>query len=107
LKGSPHGILLAAQNHICFYCDASLQLLPKNGSKKEKATRDHFVPRFVGGSNSWTNYVFACEECNTKKGNRLPTREEWKQFAELQHVFWSEVARVRESRKQKCKKIKT
>ena len=36
-------------------------------------TFDHLVPRSRGGRTSWTNIVTACNRCNLKKGNRLPT----------------------------------
>lgn len=34
-------------------------------------TRDHIVPRSVGGVDTKTNIQIACYECNVKKGNNV------------------------------------
>lgn len=49
---------------LCQYC-----------SKKHKTnelTFDHVIPRSRGGRTTWDNIVAACQECNTKKGSRMP-----------------------------------
>ncbi len=35
-------------------------------------TFDHVVPRSRGGRTLWENVVTACQDCNLRKGNRLP-----------------------------------
>lgn len=35
-------------------------------------TFDHVVPRSRGGRTTWENVVSACEDCNLRKGNRMP-----------------------------------
>ena len=39
---------------------------------KEDLTFDHVVPRSRGGRTNWENVVTACQNCNLRKGNRLP-----------------------------------
>lgn len=38
-------------------------------------TRDHVIPRSLGGSNGRSNIVMACEDCNSLKGDMKP--EHW------------------------------
>lgn len=51
---------------ICHYCDNECKQ-----SGKKAATRDHIVPKSMGGANSVHNYVLACADCNSKRGNDL------------------------------------
>jgi 5-methylcytosine-specific restriction endonuclease McrA len=61
--------LFARDDYRCQYCHRTqAQLRPR-----ECLTRDHLVPLSRGGGNQWTNCVTACSNCNTKKGNRLPS----------------------------------
>jgi 5-methylcytosine-specific restriction endonuclease McrA len=53
--------LLRRDKHTCQYC----------GSTK-KLTLDHVVPRSKGGKHTWDNIVIACEQCNSRKGDRTP-----------------------------------
>jgi len=39
------------------------------------ATLDHVVPVSLGGLNNRNNYVLACEDCNKKRGNKMPEIE--------------------------------
>jgi len=48
----------------CFYCGAY-------GMYPER-TLDHFIPKAYKGVNRKVNLVPACNQCNSKKGNRLP-----------------------------------
>jgi len=45
----------------CVYCGT-----------RNNLTIDHVTPRSQGGGDSWANLVTACQDCNTKKGNRRP-----------------------------------
>lgn len=47
-------------NFTCQYC----------GHRGGKLTIDHVVPRHLGGEQTWTNLVTACEACNRKKGGK-------------------------------------
>ncbi|MEI7641045.1 MAG: HNH endonuclease [bacterium] len=40
------------------------------GNHTAKPTVDHLIPSSKGGTNSWTNVVTACPECNNKKGDK-------------------------------------
>jgi len=47
---------------LCQYC----------GENKKELTIDHVIPLSIGGSDSWSNCVACCKECNNKKSNRTP-----------------------------------
>jgi 5-methylcytosine-specific restriction endonuclease McrA len=51
-------------DYRCQYCGARRSI--------NELTYDHVVPRAQGGKTIWTNIVTACQDCNTKKGNRTP-----------------------------------
>jgi len=53
----------------CFYCGrfTSRDLPP---SHPLKATFDHVTPRSLGGLDHRTNYLPACRQCNSSRGNR-------------------------------------
>lgn len=54
------------ETNNCFYCGKKLQGTPHV---------DHVIPwSFVKADHLW-NFVLACPNCNTKKKDRLPTRE--------------------------------
>jgi len=56
--------LFARDKYLCLYCG---QHFPK-----DKLTRDHVIPRGLGGKDAWTNCVSACRPCNHHKGCRTP-----------------------------------
>lgn len=51
-------------NFECQYCGARLTM----GS----GTRDHVLPRSLGGPDTLTNVVASCKPCNGRKANRTP-----------------------------------
>jgi 5-methylcytosine-specific restriction endonuclease McrA len=51
----------------CQYCGDS--------PGRDQLTIDHVVPRSKGGRSTWNNVVVACVQCNSEKGDRLPS--EW------------------------------
>ncbi|HBE56476.1 MAG TPA: HNH endonuclease [Cyanobacteria bacterium UBA11149] len=53
--------VLRRDKHACQYC----------GSTK-KLTLDHVIPRSKSGPHAWDNVVTACEQCNSRKGDRTP-----------------------------------
>lgn len=54
--------LFRRDQHICAYCGNELNA--------EKLTRDHIVPKSLGGKDIWTNVVTACKPCNHRKGSK-------------------------------------
>lgn len=61
--------LFIRDNGKCRYCGVKLN--------KANATWDHYIPVSLGGDNSWTNAVLACQSCNMRKDNAMP-KGEWK-----------------------------
>jgi hypothetical protein len=55
-------------------------------------TRDHVVPRALGGSNRASNMAWACYECNQLKGDMSP--DEWS-FVTQAIPEWWRLARMR------------
>lgn len=45
----------------CMYCGAKTNL-----------TIDHVIPKSQGGKDTWENLVTACQDCNSRKGDRTP-----------------------------------
>lgn len=57
----------------CFFCHVAFE------PWSDQLTFDHFIPRSKGGIHR-DNLVPACRECNTAKGNRLPSAHESERF---------------------------
>ena len=55
--------LFGRDRHICAYCGV-------HHANHTHLSRDHIVPRYHGGENTWMNVVTACKECNSKKGHK-------------------------------------
>jgi len=53
--------VLRRDHHACQYCGSTKRL-----------TLDHVIPRSKGGQHTWDNVVAACENCNSRKGDRNP-----------------------------------
>lgn len=49
--------------NTCQYC----------GTKAERLTIDHVIPKSRGGGNTWQNTVACCIACNSAKGDKTPT----------------------------------
>lgn len=54
--------VLWRDNYTCQYC----------GTKKGVLTVDHVIPRGSGGTDTWSNLVCACLNCNNEKGDKTP-----------------------------------
>lgn len=54
--------LFGRDRYVCAYCG-------KHFPNYQHLSRDHIVPKFLGGENCWTNVVTACRECNSAKGH--------------------------------------
>jgi len=80
LKKSWMRSLAAKQNGLCFYCGCTPQA--KRGLFP---TMDHFIPHSKGGSDEKSNLVFACQGCDSRKGDRMPTAEELEKFNKLKN----------------------
>jgi 5-methylcytosine-specific restriction endonuclease McrA len=55
--------LFGRDRYICAYCGGHFP-------NYHHISRDHIVPKFLGGENTWMNCVTACKECNSKKGHK-------------------------------------
>ncbi len=61
--GDDNDILFRRDRHTCAYC---AQQFPKH-----QLSRDHILPRKLGGKDTWMNCVTACRRCNQAKGHLL------------------------------------
>jgi 5-methylcytosine-specific restriction endonuclease McrA len=50
-------------SHTCQYCGRK--------PAKDELTIDHILPRSRGGRSTWENVALACQQCNTRKGDKL------------------------------------
>ena len=73
--------VLARDQRRCTYCLG------------RATTVDHVLPRSRGGRNTWLNTVAACEECNGRKGNRIPAEAGMRMRVEPSVPTWASVAR--------------
>jgi 5-methylcytosine-specific restriction endonuclease McrA len=55
--------VLVRDGFRCAYC----------GSRKERLSIDHIIPRSRGGKTVFENCVAACKSCNLRKGGRTPS----------------------------------
>jgi 5-methylcytosine-specific restriction endonuclease McrA len=74
--------LYSAQDGKCFYCNKKMLT-----NQMTDITRDHLVPLSKRGSKSGKNIVLACFECNSKKADRKPTKEEKDRFKIIRYIF--------------------
>ena len=82
--------LFARDNYSCQYCGKHRSEL----KGRQFLTRDHILPIFRGGGNSWDNVVASCSPCNNKKGGRLPEEAGLKLLTDPQepnhvHLVWA------------------
>lgn len=52
--------LFARDRSVCAYCG-------EKHTNHKNLSRDHIMPKFLGGLDQWTNVVTACLPCNQKK----------------------------------------
>jgi 5-methylcytosine-specific restriction endonuclease McrA len=72
--------LWIGQKTLCFYC--------KRHVAKKRATLDHKVPPFRGGTQEIDNLVMACDLCNNLKGAMTAEEflEEYKNYVQHQRT---------------------
>ncbi len=56
--------ILTRDLYTCQYCGCKLS--------NTTGTRDHIIPKALGGGNSWSNLVACCGACQEKKADRHP-----------------------------------
>ena len=59
--------LFIRDQYTCQYCGRNKQQLRSS----EFLTRDHVIPRHMGGRDIWENVVTCCNSCNNKKAYHL------------------------------------
>ena len=57
--------LFERDRHTCLYCGSNFKL--------SLLTRDHVLPKALGGKDNWGNVVTACKACNVRKGCNTPS----------------------------------
>jgi 5-methylcytosine-specific restriction endonuclease McrA len=62
--------ILARDENRCQYCGKRFPA--------SQISIDHVTPKSRGGVSTWTNVVAACNECNTRKGGRMPSEASMK-----------------------------
>lgn len=55
--------LFGRDKNICAYCG-------NHFANFHHLSRDHIIPKFLGGENTWMNAITACKACNSKKGHK-------------------------------------
>lgn len=63
--------LWAKYNGKCHYCKRLTDRVGEDGNSPNAPTREHIVPRSLGGCNDMENYVLACRKCNESRGTIL------------------------------------
>lgn len=61
--GDQNDLLFRRDRHTCAYCGG---VFPRH-----LLSRDHILPKVLGGQDNWMNCVTACRDCNQKKGAKL------------------------------------
>ena len=76
-----------AQDGKCFYCEMFLVPFALQGElglwRLIGVTKDHFVPKSVGGQKGHRNVVCSCWACNSSKASKIPTRKEQHRFKKI------------------------
>lgn len=54
--------LFGRDRYLCVYCGKTFHY--------NDLSRDHIVPRYLGGENTWMNVATCCKDCNSRKGHK-------------------------------------
>lgn len=79
-KAESKRLALAKTDGVCARCGRVLSF--------EKATIEHYIPKYRGGSDDERNLLPLCKNCNKQKGSRIVTVEDYYPF--LKTEFYSE-----------------
>lgn len=73
--------LIKRDGNLCHYCKVETKHYKKRGTGQQRhernnktpnlATKDHIVPKSMGGLGNVENYVLACKKCNEQRGDNL------------------------------------
>ena len=77
--------LYLRDRYTCLYCESRLT--------KDNLTMDHVHPISKGGQTNWTNIVTACNDCNSRKGNKIGPQ--WKPIYKPYRPGYWELVRKR------------
>ncbi|MBE5841890.1 MAG: HNH endonuclease [Butyrivibrio sp.] len=69
-------LVLAKTDGVCARCGRVISF--------EKATIEHFIPKYRGGSDDERNLLPLCKNCNKQKGSRIVTVEDYYPFLKAQ-----------------------
>ena len=73
-------IVLGKTDGVCARCGKPISF--------EKATIEHFIPKYRGGADDERNLLPLCKSCNKRKGSRIvPVKEH---YPYLKAVFYDE-----------------
>ena len=61
--GLSNTTLFGRDRYMCAYCGLVFKT-------SQGLSRDHIVPKALGGRDTWMNVVASCKHCNTKKGHK-------------------------------------
>ncbi len=62
-------IVLSKTNGVCAHCGKLITF--------EKATIEHYVPKYRGGADDERNLLPLCKNCNKQKGSKIVIAEEY------------------------------
>ena len=96
------------QKGLCFICDEPMHPEPYvKFTNPHGWNLDHLTPRALGGVDRTANIVLTHVKCNSRKGHRHPTREEFRKYRKIfqRHAWGSpEYQRAAERRRARRRK---
>lgn len=81
----------------CHYC--YVEMYP--GDPNTGPTKDHIVPRALGGMDERFNIVMACRDCNSKKADDWP-KCDCNKCRKTRRIHWEQL-RISETKNKKTK----
>jgi hypothetical protein len=66
-----HARLVKRDGARCHYCKKMTIAKPSKSQEGLRRTRDHVVPKKMGGSGADSNMVIACADCNSEKQSNI------------------------------------
>jgi hypothetical protein len=68
-----HDRKVQMKKHFLFLRDHGRCIFCTRQLKESEVTKEHIIPTSKGGKNTWTNVGVACLDCNSEKGDSMPT----------------------------------